>query len=252
MATRFQSAMAKLPLVAILRGVTSADAPLILEVLIDEGFALIEIPLNSPNPLASIEAMRRKAPAEVFIGAGTVLSAADVAAVADAGGDLVVTPNAEPTVIAAAKARGLICLPGVATPTEAFAVLRAGANGLKAFPAEMIGPAVVKAWRAVIPAEVPICPSAASGRSRSRPTWPRAPAASGSARRSIGPAMRRPRCAREPSRLPWRGERSSEARAGSENRGAHRRDIGASFHQRDRRLCQRASLQADCQPTHRE
>ena len=116
MATRFQSAMGKLPLVAILRGVTLADAPLILEALLREGFALIEIPLNSPKPLASIEAMRRKAPAEVFIGAGTVLSAADVAAVVDAGGDLVVTPNAEPEVIAAAKARGLICLPGVATP----------------------------------------------------------------------------------------------------------------------------------------
>src|SRR5271154_6291836 len=150
--------MAKLPLVAILRGVASADAPLILEALLDEGFVLVEIPLNSPNPLASIEAMRRKAPAEVFIGAGTVLRAADLAAVADAGGDLIVTPNAEPTVIAAAKGRGLICLPGVATPTEAFAALRAGADGLKAFPAEMIGPAVVKAWRAVIPAEVPILP----------------------------------------------------------------------------------------------
>jgi 2-dehydro-3-deoxyphosphogalactonate aldolase len=158
LATRFQSAMAKLPLVAILRGVTPEDAPLILEALLAEGFALIEIPLNSPNPLASIAAMRRKAPAEVFIGAGTVLSAADVAAVAEAGGDLVVTPNADPTVIAAAKARGLICLPGVATPTEAFAALRVGADGLKAFPAEMIGPAVVKAWRAVIPAEVPILP----------------------------------------------------------------------------------------------
>src|SRR5271167_4619008 len=211
MATRFQSAMGKLPLVAILRGVTLADAPLILEALLREGFALIEIPLNSPKPLASIEAMRRKAPAEVFIGAGTVLRAADLAAVADAGGDLVVTPNAEPEVIAAAKARGLICLPGVATPTEAFAALRAGADGLKAFPAEMIGPAVVKAWRAVIPAEVPILPVGGIGRSRSRPTSRRGPAASGSARRSIGPAMRRPRSAREPRRLPRRGERSSEA-----------------------------------------
>ena len=114
MATRFQSAMAKLPLVAILRGVTPEDAPLILEALLLEGFTLIEIPLNSPNPLSSIEALRRKAPAEVFIGAGTVLSEADVGAVAEAGGDLVVTPNADPTVIAAAKARGLICLPGVA------------------------------------------------------------------------------------------------------------------------------------------
>ena len=127
MMTRFEAAMAKLPLVAILRGVTPEDAPLILEALLAQEFTLIEIPLNSPNPMASIAAMRRKAPAEVFIGAGTVLSAADVAAVAEAGGDLVVTPNAEPAVIAAAKARGLICLPGVATPTEAFAALRAGA-----------------------------------------------------------------------------------------------------------------------------
>src|ERR1700677_2996834 len=121
--------MAKLPLVAILRGVTPEDALLVLEALLGEGFALIEIPLNSPNPLASIAAMRRKAPAEVFIGAGTVLSAADVAAVAEAGGDLVVTPNAQPTVIAAAKARGLGCLPGGAAPTGAFPARRAGGRG---------------------------------------------------------------------------------------------------------------------------
>jgi len=126
--------------------------------LVGEGFALIEIPLNSPDPLASIAAMRRLAPPEAFVGAGTVLSVADVEAVAGAGGDLVVTPNANAPVIARARALGLICLPGVATPTEAFAALEAGADGLKAFPAEMIGPAIVKAWRAVIPARVPILP----------------------------------------------------------------------------------------------
>ena len=158
MSTRFEAAMAKLPLVAILRGVSPAEAPLILEALVSEGFALIEIPLNSPDPLASIAAMRRLAPPDVFVGAGTALCIADIEAVAGAGGDLVVTPNANTAVIARAKTLGLICLPGVATPTEGFGALEAGADGLKAFPAEMIGPAVVKAWRAVIPARVPILP----------------------------------------------------------------------------------------------
>ena len=158
MSTGFEVVMAKLPLVAILRGLKPSEAPEILEALVGEGFALIEIPLNSPDPLASIAAMRRLAPPEAFVGAGTVLSVADVEAVAGAGGDLVVTPNANAPVIARARALGLICLPGVATPTEAFAALEAGADGLKAFPAEMIGPAIVKAWRAVIPARVPILP----------------------------------------------------------------------------------------------
>jgi len=158
LSTGFEVVMAKLPLVAILRGLKPSEAPEILEALVGEGFALIEIPLNSPDPLASISAMRRLAPPEAFVGAGTVLSVADVEAVAGAGGDLVVTPNANAPVIARARALGLICLPGVATPTEAFAALEAGADGLKAFPAEMIGPSVVKAWRAVIPARVPILP----------------------------------------------------------------------------------------------
>lgn len=187
MATRFETAMAKLPLVAILRGVTPEDAPAILEALLLEGFALIEIPLNSPNPLSSVEIMRRAAPPEVFVGAGTVLSAADVAAVADAGGDLVVTPNADPAVIGEAKARGLVCLPGVATPTEAFAALRAGADGLKAFPAEMIGPAIVKAWRAVIPATVPILPVGGIG-----PTSLAPYVAAGASGFGLGSALYRP------------------------------------------------------------
>ena len=158
MTSRFMEAMAKLPLVAILRGITPAEAPDILRVLIGEGFLLIEAPLNSPQPYESIRAMRAIAPPEALVGAGTAKTAGEVAAVAEAGGDLIVMPHADVEVIAAAKARGLIALPGVATPTEAFAALKAGADGLKAFPAEMITPSIVKAWRAVIPASVPIMP----------------------------------------------------------------------------------------------
>ena len=158
MPTRFESAMSKLPLVAILRGVRPQEAVGVLEALVGEGFGLIEIPLNSPEPLRASRRCGARRPPRLFIGAGTVLSVAEVEAVAGAGGDLVVSPNADIAVIAAAKARGMVALPGVATPTEAFAALGAGADGLKAFPAEMIAPAVVKAWRAVIPARVPILP----------------------------------------------------------------------------------------------
>ncbi len=158
MDARFQAAMAKLPLVAILRGVTPAQAPAIAEALLAENFDLIEIPLNSPDPYRSIAAVRRLAPARAFVGAGTVLSVAQVDAVADAGGDLIVTPNTNVEVVARAKLRGLLCLPGAATPSEAFAALAAGADGVKAFPAEMITPAVVKAWGAVLPKGTPILP----------------------------------------------------------------------------------------------
>jgi 2-dehydro-3-deoxyphosphogalactonate aldolase len=155
---RFAAAMAKLPLVAILRGVGPGEAPAIAEALLTNGFDLIEIPLNSPEPLESIAAVRRLTPPGAFVGAGTVLSTAEVEAVANAGGDLIVTPNTNIEVIARAKALGLVCLPGAATPSEAFAALGAGADGVKAFPAEMISPAVVKAWRAVLPRAAPILP----------------------------------------------------------------------------------------------
>ena len=158
MSTRFENAMASLPLVAILRGIKPAEASAALEALIAAGFRLIEIPLNSPEPLASIATMRRLAPPDVLIGAGTVLGAGEVADVAAAGGDLIVSPNMDAEVIRAAKARGLVALPGIATPTEAFAALKAGADGLKAFPAEMMPPVVIKAWRAVIPRAIPILP----------------------------------------------------------------------------------------------
>jgi 2-dehydro-3-deoxyphosphogalactonate aldolase len=158
MNSKFADAMGRLPLVAILRGLTPGESAAILQTLTGEGFLLIEVPLNSPEPYESIRLMRTVAPPQVLVGAGTVKTPQEVAAVATAGGDLIVMPHADVAVIAAAKAHGLIALPGVATPTEAFAALAAGADGLKAFPAEMIAPAVVKAWRAVIPAAVPILP----------------------------------------------------------------------------------------------
>ena len=158
LSTRFADAMARLPLVAILRGIKPDEATPILMALIDAGFVIIETPLNSPQPFETIRLMRLIAPKEALIGAGTVRTEKDVAGVAEAGGDLIVMPHADVAIIKAAKARGLIALPGVATPTEAFAALDAGADALKAFPAEMIQPAVVKAWRAVIPAAAPILP----------------------------------------------------------------------------------------------
>jgi 2-dehydro-3-deoxyphosphogalactonate aldolase len=158
MNARFHAAMEKLPLVAILRGLKPAEAPDVARALLDEDFAFIEIPLNSPDPLTSIAAVRKLAPAQVLVGAGTVLTVAQVEAVAQAGGDLIVTPNTNVEVIARAKALGLTCLPGAATPTEAFAALAAGADAVKAFPAEMISPVVVKAWRAVLPKGTGILP----------------------------------------------------------------------------------------------
>ncbi len=158
MDTRFTDAMAKLPLVAILRGIGPDESTPILTALIDAGFHLIEAPLNSPQPFETIRLMRVVAPREVLIGAGTVRTLDEVAKVADAGGDIIVMPHADTKIIAFAKARGLIVLPGVATPTEAFAAIDAGADALKAFPAEMVQPAILKAWRAVIPASVPILP----------------------------------------------------------------------------------------------
>jgi 2-dehydro-3-deoxyphosphogalactonate aldolase len=156
--SRLADAMAKLPLVAILRGIKPDESTPILTALVDAGFRLIEAPLNSPEPFETIRLMRLVAPKDVLIGAGTVKTTQDVAAVAEAGGDLIVMPHADTAIISAAKKRGLICVPGVASPTEAFAALNAGADALKAFPAEMITPAVLKAWRAVIPHDAPILP----------------------------------------------------------------------------------------------
>jgi 2-dehydro-3-deoxyphosphogalactonate aldolase len=145
-----------LPLVAILRGVKPTEVEDIGRALIEAGIAVIEVPLNSPEPLKSIAVLAKACGDGILVGAGTVLDPADVARVAEAGGRLVVTPNAEPAVVEACKARGLIAVPGCATPSEALSVARAGADALKLFPAEGIPPAVVKAMTAVLPAGLPL------------------------------------------------------------------------------------------------
>lgn len=150
-------AMAQLPLIAILRGLTPAEAPAVGQALVDSGFALIEVPLNSPDPLHSIAALTQQQP-QALIGAGTVLNAQQVKDVHAAGGRLIVSPHFNPAVVAQALALGMVALPGVATPSEAFAALDAGAHGLKLFPAEMISPATVKALRAVLPNAVGLMP----------------------------------------------------------------------------------------------
>ena len=149
--------MAQLPLIAILRGLTPAEAPAMGEALVSSGFAIIEVPLNSPEPLHSIAGLTQLFP-QTLIGAGTVLNAQQVKDVHAAGGRLVVAPNFNPAVVAQALALNMVVLPGVATPTEAFAALDAGAHGLKLFPAEMISPATVKALRAVLPKAAALMP----------------------------------------------------------------------------------------------
>ena len=148
--------LAECPLVAILRGITPAEAEAVGEAILAAGIRIIEVPLNSPDPLASIERLARAFGESALVGAGTVLEAADVARVRDSGGRIIVSPNSFAPVIEAAAAAGLVSLPGFFTPSEAFAALRAGATGLKLFPAEGAVPAVVKAQRAVLPRDVPL------------------------------------------------------------------------------------------------
>lgn len=148
----------ELPLVAILRGLSPADAPAVGAALFAAGFRLLEVPLNRPGALESIRLLAGMAPADAIVGGGTMLSVADVDAVAAAGGRLFVSPNCRPAVIAHAAARGFLCAPGVATPTEAFDALDAGAHALKVFPAESIGYAGLKALRTVVPAGTPLWP----------------------------------------------------------------------------------------------
>jgi 2-dehydro-3-deoxyphosphogalactonate aldolase len=151
----FAAAFLRCPLVAILRGIRPAEVEAIGEALADAGFSLIEVPLNSPEPLQSIERLAKRLEGRAVVGAGTVLTPEQVRDVAQSGGRIIVSPNTDPEVIAATVGAGMASLPGCFTVTEAFAALAAGAHGLKFFPAEAMSPAVLKALCAVLPREVP-------------------------------------------------------------------------------------------------
>ena len=140
-----------LPLVAVLRGISPEEVDQVADALVGAGFRILEVPLNSPRPYDSIRRLADAHGATCLVGAGTVLRVEDVARVREAGGRVVVMPHADLAVIREAKRQGMVCIPGVATPTEAFAALEAGADALKMFPAEAIPPAALRAWRAVLP-----------------------------------------------------------------------------------------------------
>ncbi|MCH8611549.1 2-dehydro-3-deoxy-6-phosphogalactonate aldolase [Arsenicicoccus dermatophilus] len=145
-------------LIAILRGVRPAEAVAVATAVHEAGIGTIEVPLNSPDPLTSIAAIRAALPPTAVVGAGTVLTTDDVERVAQAGGEIVVSPAMNPEVIRATVAAGMISCPGVATPSEAFTALACGAQVLKVFPAEQVGPAGVKAWMSVLPPHTPVVP----------------------------------------------------------------------------------------------
>jgi len=156
-AITLDSFLDRFPLIAILRGVRPDEVEAIGDVLIHAGFRILEVPLNSPDPLDSIARLARRFP-DALIGAGTVMTPQAVHDVAQAGGRLILMPHSDPAVVCAARDAGLLCVPGVATPTEAFAALANGASALKLFPAEQMPPAIVKAWRAVVPHQVRLLP----------------------------------------------------------------------------------------------
>jgi 2-dehydro-3-deoxyphosphogalactonate aldolase len=147
-----------MPLVAILRGLAPAAAPAIGAALFDAGFRLLEVPLNRPGALEAIGILAGMAPSGALVGGGTMLSVAQVDQVFDAGGRLLVSPNCNAGVIRRGADLGMLCAPGVATPTEAFAALDAGAHALKIFPAEMVGTAGLNAIRTVLPPATPLWP----------------------------------------------------------------------------------------------
>ena len=185
--TSFRTRLQRAPLIAILRGITPDEAESVGAALIEAAFEIIEVPLNSPAPLATIERLAARFGGAALIGAGTVLSANDVDAVGDAGGRLIVMPHSDTEVVRRAKARDLVCVPGFATPTEAFAVIAAGADALKLFPAEGSSPAVLKSLRAVLPRGTPIIPVGGIDE-RSFEVW----LAAGAAGFGIGSALYKP------------------------------------------------------------
>ena len=147
-----------LPLIAVLRGIMPEEIPDVGAALVAHGFAILEVPLNSPRPFDSIGVLATQFGASCLVGAGTVTGVEDVTRVNAAGGRLIVMPHADTAVIREAKRQAMICVSGVATPTEAFAALAAGADGLKMFPAEQLPPPVLKAWRAVLPEDTLLFP----------------------------------------------------------------------------------------------
>ncbi len=153
-----QAYLRPLPLIAVLRGITPDEIDAVGAALIDNGFRILEVPLNSPDPFDSIARLQQRFGERCLTGAGTVVDVADVARVAAAGGKLIVMPHGDVAIVREAKHRGMLCVPGVSTPTEAFAALRAGADGLKMFPAEQLPPAALKAWRAVLPKNTLVFP----------------------------------------------------------------------------------------------
>ena len=155
--SKFQAYMDKLPLVAILRGLKPEEALGVGQAIVNAGFHILEVPLNSPDPLRSIQILAKAFP-NALVGAGTVTTAQQVRDIKAAGGQLIISPHLDDNVVCEAVNLGLISLPGVATPSEAFRALALGAHGLKLFPAEMISPAVVKSMRAVLPTSVRLIP----------------------------------------------------------------------------------------------
>lgn len=154
----FDAAFARCPLIAILRGVKPDEVEAIGDALVEAGFTLIEVPMNSPDPLDSIARLARRLEGRAVVGAGTVLTEGQVEQVRAVGGTMVISPNANARVIAASAEAGMVSLPGVVTPTEAFAAIEAGATALKLFPAEGSSPQVLKAMRAVLPKDMRLLP----------------------------------------------------------------------------------------------
>jgi 2-dehydro-3-deoxyphosphogalactonate aldolase len=179
--------LARCKLIAILRGIRPDEAVAVAEALEEAGIAIVEVPLNSPQPMASIGRLAHRFGERLLIGAGTVIRAGQVAEIAAAGGRLIVTPHADPAIVRAAKEAGLIAVPGFFTPAEAFALLAAGADGIKLFPAEAASPAVLKALLAVLPAGTAVLPVGGIGADNMGP-W----LAAGAAGFGIGSAIYKP------------------------------------------------------------
>ncbi|MEO8164592.1 MAG: 2-dehydro-3-deoxy-6-phosphogalactonate aldolase [Betaproteobacteria bacterium] len=175
------------PLVAILRGIKPSEALDIGATLVDTGFTIIEVPLNSPEAFASIVRLSKRFGDKALIGAGTVTDWEQVAKVADAGGQIIVMPHADARIVEAAKRRNLVVLPGFGTATEAFRMIEAGADGLKLFPAEANPPKVLKALRAVLPKNTPVLPVGGITTDNMKDYW-----AAGAAGFGLGSALYKP------------------------------------------------------------